>query len=71
MLVVIRNNAWRKTHNNSNPVPAGLNIVVQSEAEKFMGWYEAHEQADNETDCQTSGDFVLALKPASDWLISF
>ncbi len=71
MSLVTTNNTCRKTHNNSNPVQIGLNIVVWSEAENFTGWYEAVEQADNETDCQTLGDFGLALRPASDWLISF
>lgn len=46
-------------------------MVVRSEAGKFRGWNEAHEQADNETDRQTLDDFGLALKPASHWLISF
>ncbi len=36
-----------------------------------MGWHDADEHAHNETNRQTLGDFDLALKPASDWLISF
>lgn len=55
-----------KTYKNSNPVQTGLNIVLWSEAEKFMGWRRGRQ-----TMRQTSGDFGLALKPASDWLISF
>lgn len=35
------------------------------------GIAETDEQADNESDGQTLRDFGLALRPASDWLISF
>lgn len=66
-----KNHTCRKTHNNSNPVETGLNVSVWSEAEKWWDGYETDEQADNETGCQTLGDFGLALRPASDWLISF
>lgn len=53
------------------PTHENWSLVVQSKAEKFRGWNEAQEQADNETDWQTLDDFGLALKPASHWLISF
>lgn len=66
MTLAIRNETCRKSHNNTNPVQTGLNIVAWSEAEKVVRWL-----GDRWAGSQTLGDFGLALRPARDWLISF